>query len=585
VKPGWLTSLLTAIVATTAFLALQNVVRDVWQVRTLPERVMEWLLLFVPLDLFERGLQQFGSDAKGIALVGTLVGMSTLLVLIGTLSMRAGWSSGGLLLLVALLWLLTMGVVMPLTGAGFFATRLLVSPVLTSAVYALLFLAYAMVLIGGRVLALRQPIERGEIRGERRALLAGLVGTAASLGIARFAGQNGGAVSSNLPLAVAPTRRPATPARSVPDVVRTPTTVAPMATADAGPTTIAPLATATADPTPAPEPLPEPPPPRSIDRTRDGALTAAGRTPGTLAPRITANDAFYIVTKNAVADPVVDPATWRLIVDGEVGRPMQLDYRTLRALPAVEVIKTLECISNFTAQCHLAAFGCDLISTAEWRGARLADLLELAGGLKPSAIGLACVSIDEFSSGLLVDVARDPETIVAYGMNGQTLPREHGYPARLLVPGRYGMKDPKWLAGIRAVPEEHLGWYEQRNWNKDGIVKTMARIDVPNDGIEVQPGDQQVAGIAYAGDRGIARVEFSTDGGGTWEPTTLLEPPAGKDTMVRWQGTFSVAPSERVSLTVRATDGTGDIQTDQFTLPQPDGATGRHSIHVVGASA
>ena len=130
--------------------------------------------------------------------------------------------------------------------------------------------------------------------------------------------------------------------------------------------------------------VPEPPgPDRPLERGADGVLTAGGRPPGALSPAITPTDAHYVVTKNAIADPILDAATWRLIIDGEVSRPVQVDFATLRRLPAVEQTKTLECISNLTAMCELAAFGCDLISTAVWRGARLADVLALAGGLRP----------------------------------------------------------------------------------------------------------------------------------------------------------------------------------------------------------
>jgi DMSO/TMAO reductase YedYZ molybdopterin-dependent catalytic subunit len=336
-------------------------------------------------------------------------------------------------------------------------------------------------------------------------------------------------------------------------------------------------------PTPTLEPLPNPPPPRRLARDNNGSLTAAGRPKGELAPPITANDDFYIVTKNAVQDPIVDAASWRLIIEGEVNRPVQLDYRTLRAMPSVEVTKTLECISNFTAGCSLTTFGCDLISTARWKGVRLSDLLGLAGGLKPGTVGLAFVSSDEFSAGLPTDVANDPEALIVYEMNGQPLPREHGFPARLLVPGRYGMKNPKWLAVIRATNQEFAGWYEQRGWSKDGFVKTMSRIDVPADGATLPPGEQRLAGVAYAGDRGISKVEFSSDDGASWLPTHLIEPMPGKDTMVRWEATFEVPPIGTVSLTVRATDGTGEIQTDDFQLPQPDGASGQDQISVSAA--
>src|SRR5207237_4015354 len=185
---------------------------------------------------------------------------------------------------------------------------------------------------------------------------------------------------------------------------------------------------------------------------------------------------------------------------------------------------------------------------------------------------------DEFSAGLPIDVVNYPDTLIVYEMNDQPLPREHGFPARLLVPGRYGMKNPKWLAGIRAMTQEYAGWYEQRNWNKDGIVKTMARIDVPADGAMLSPGDQRLAGIAYAGDRGISKVEFSVDDGGTWQRASILETMPGKDAMVRWEGTFEVPSSGSVTITMRATDGLGDPQTDDFQLPQPDGASGRDQI-------
>jgi DMSO/TMAO reductase YedYZ molybdopterin-dependent catalytic subunit len=323
-----------------------------------------------------------------------------------------------------------------------------------------------------------------------------------------------------------------------------------------------------------------PPLPRTLSRDKDGSLTAAARKPGELAALITPNDAFYVVTKNAAGDPLIKPDGWRLIVDGEVNNPVQLDYRTLRQLPAVELVKTLECISNFTAMCELTSFGCELISTATWRGARLVDVLELAGGLKRSAVGLAVLSTDEFSSAIPLEAARDPDTILAYEMNGEVLPHEHGYPARLLAPGRYGMKNAKWVMAIRPMSREFADWYGQRNWNREGIVKTMSRIDLPAPGAELASGQQRIAGVAYAGTRGIKLVEFSADGGGSWQPAELVEEQAGRDAWVRWQGTFEAAAGASVRLVARATDGTGAVQTETFSLPQPDGGSGRHSIEV-----
>ena len=143
------------------------------------------------------------------------------------------------------------------------------------------------------------------------------------------------------------------------------------------------------------------------------------------------------------------------------------------------------------------------------------------------------------------------------------------------------MKNPKWLAGIRAMTQEYQGWYEQRNWNKDGIIKTMARIDVPVDGARLTAGEQRVAGIAYAGDRGVKTVELSTDGA-SWRAASILEAMAGKDAMVRWESTVMLPPGS-LTITVRATDGNGDVQTEEFQLPQPDGASGRDSITISAA--
>jgi DMSO/TMAO reductase YedYZ molybdopterin-dependent catalytic subunit len=578
-RPGWLPVLVVACLASAAALLLQNVLRDTWQIRTLPERVMEWFLLFVPLDLFERGVQTFGGDAKVLTLQVTVAGMGAVLVALGVVGLRSGWSSWRLLGLGVGLWLFAMVVVMPVTGAGFFATSLLISPLLTSVGYLTVFLSFACVLIFGRLLVSRNVEHHPALNSERRALLAGLVGTIVAGGVARLIGQGGGQVGSALPLAAAPTpaQAPTPPAPAgTPGSGANGTPVA----AQTGPT---PVAGPGAAATPTLVPLPNPPPPKHLTRDSDGSLTAAGRPKGELAPPITSNDDFYIVTKNANGDPIVDAETWRLVIDGEVNRPVQVDYRTMSAMPSVEVTKTLECISNFTAGCSLTSFGCDLISTARWKGVRLSDLIDLAGGLKPTAVGLAFLATDEFTAGLTTDIVADPETLVVYEMNGVPLPREHGFPARLLVPGRYGMKNPKWLAGIRAMTQEYQGWYEQRGWNKVGIIKTMSRIDVPIDGSMLTAGDQRVAGVSYAGDRGVSRVDFSLDDGGTWLPTQFLEPMPDTDTMVRWEATFTLPEHSTVTITIRATDGTGEMQTDDFQLPQPDGASGRDQVTVTAA--
>jgi DMSO/TMAO reductase YedYZ molybdopterin-dependent catalytic subunit len=317
-----------------------------------------------------------------------------------------------------------------------------------------------------------------------------------------------------------------------------------------------------------------------MKRDKDGAVLPAGRRQGELTDLITSNDDFYVVTKNAAGDPVLQAASWRLRVDGEVEHPIELDYASLRRLPPVELVRTVECISNLAAKCELAPFGCDLISTARWTGVRLASLLQLAGGVKPDTTSIAVLAADEYTSGVPLEVAMDPDALLVYEMNGQLLPREHGYPARLLVPNRYGMKNAKWVVGLRAVRREFVDWYGQRNWSKDGIVKTMTRIDLPPRGTDLPPGEYNIAGVAYAGARGVDHVEFSSDGGATWQTASFVESPVAREAWVRWIARFSLEPDAHLTLIARATDGTGATQPQPFSLPEPDGSGGWPSLEV-----
>jgi DMSO/TMAO reductase YedYZ molybdopterin-dependent catalytic subunit len=309
-------------------------------------------------------------------------------------------------------------------------------------------------------------------------------------------------------------------------------------------------------------------------------VVTPGRPPGELAEPITATDAFYIVTKNAGGDPALRAADWRLRIDGDVERPVEVDYATLRALPSVELTKTLECISNFVDKCELAPFGCELISTARWKGVPLGNVFDLAGGLKPGVASLTTIGADEFTTALPVEVALDPDTLLVYEMNGQVLPTEHGYPARMLVPGRYGMKSAKWVVALRPLRREVVDWYGRRQWTREGVVQTMTRIDTPGRSAALAPGEHRIAGIAYAGDRGVAGVEFSADGGATWRAAELLEPALGRDTWVRWHGRFTLDPGAELTLVSRAIDGTGALQIQEFSLPQPNGSTGWHHATV-----
>ena len=517
-----------AAAAITAALTMA-LLRATLQVRTVPERLLEWALLLVPPGLFEATLQRFGFDTKRYALSATVAATLAVLTVLGAFALGRRWSGAGLLALGIGLWLLVMLVVMPLTSAGWFASALLEGSANAVVGYLAVCLAYAVCLQVARVALDRQhaPSDRPYSSQTRRAALVGLASTCAAL------------VGTYLIQFVTVRRRLAEvrvldPQEPVPSggIDQQPPHPEGGSTPNAPAPATAPPAAAAAQP-PRETPLPEPRPIRPMKRDKDGAILPAGRREGQLTELITSNDDFYVVTKNAAGDPIIDARTWSLRIDGEVMHPIELDYTSLRRLPAVELTRTLECISNFAAKCEMAPFGCDLISTARWRGVRVSSILELAGGIKPETSFLAVVGADEYTSAVPLEAALDPNTLLVFEMNGEVLPREHGYPARLLVPGRYGMKNAKWVIGLRPVAREFVDWYGQRNWSKDGFVRTMSRIDLPQRGSDLAPGEYNIAGIAYAGDRGISRVEFSTDGGQSWQAADFLEPQVDRDTWVR----------------------------------------------------
>jgi DMSO/TMAO reductase YedYZ molybdopterin-dependent catalytic subunit len=589
--PRWICLAGGVAAATVAGLAML-VLRSTLQVRSVPERVLEWLLLFVPLDLFESALQRFGFSAKRYALFLAVAIMLGLLTWLGYVALKRRWS---LVVLIALglgLWLFTMLVIMPLTSAGFFALALLEGKLTNVLSYLAIGLLYStlLCLVHAYVLAPEQVATRPvQVPGltpstalsPRRWALSVMGGSVAVLA-ATYLQDLLVPKRSGLPTIVVADPQEPVPSGGLEEPNPHPNAVAaaeptPAPVAQPGPAA-KPAVVASA--TPSGTTLPEPGLARSLKRDQDGAVLPSGRRPGELAEPITSNESFYVVTKNAGGDPVVHPNDWRLVVDGEVQRPFELDYAALRKLPSVEVTKTLECISNLVAECQLAPFGCDLISTARWRGVRLLDILNLVGGIKPGAEFVATISADEYTTALPLQAVMSPEALLVFEMNGQVLPREHGYPARVLLPGRYGMKSAKWVVALRPMRREFVDWYGQRNWSREALVKTMTRIDVPNRDARLAPGPQRIAGVAYAGARGVMMVEFSADGGDSWEIADPVEQLPGSDVWMRWEGTFNLLPGTEATLIARATDGTGQVQPEPFSLAQPDGASGWNTITV-----
>jgi hypothetical protein len=223
--------------------------------------------------------------------------------------------------------------------------------------------------------------------------------------------------------------------------------------------------------------------------------------------------------------------------------------------------------------------GGNLVGNALWRGARLRDLLDRAG-VHDGATQIVGRSAD-WTAGFptsWLDVP-DREALVAVAMNGEPLPPEHGFPARLIVPGLYGyVSATKWLTNIQLTTWEGFnGYWVPLGWAKEAPILTQSRIDVPCSGASLSAGLQPIAGVAWAPDRGVKGVEVQVDDG-AWMPAEISTP-ISDATWVQWLFRWE-ATSGSHTIRVRATDGTGDVQTDRVTEPPPDGARGHHTIRV-----
>lgn len=287
-------------------------------------------------------------------------------------------------------------------------------------------------------------------------------------------------------------------------------------------------------------------------------------------PAITPVENFYIVSKN-FADPAIDGQSWRLRVAGMVDKPMTLSLVDLRALPATTEYVTLECISNNV--------GGNLMSTGSFTGVRLSDLVGMASR-QPQASWVAFTARDGYTESLSLDmVEASPEILVAYELDGAPLPTRHGFPARVLIPGHYGMKGPKWLDRIELGTQEARGYWEQQGWDHNALVKTTSRIDAPRDGDILKLGSIDIAGVAFAGKRSISKVEYTFDGGATWN-VCQLDKPLSNLTWVLWHATWTPGGEGAYRLMVRAADGEGVTQSSGSAPSYPSGASGYHTIQV-----
>jgi len=221
------------------------------------------------------------------------------------------------------------------------------------------------------------------------------------------------------------------------------------------------------------------------------------------------------------------------------------------------------CISN--------QVGGDLTSTGRWRGVPLRTLVEQAAP-DEEVVDVVTKSADGYTEALPWTYVRNhPEVLVAYGMNGRTLSTAHGAPARLLVPGRYGMRSTKWLTEVELSTADHVAYWEERGWDEEAVINTLSYLRAVQ-----RRGDRvAVGGVAYGGLRGVDQVEVSVDEGDTWLEADLEELP-GEFAWHRWRAVTERSPGE-LSIQTRATDGTGEVQTKVPSQPHPAGSTGWHS--------
>ena len=297
----------------------------------------------------------------------------------------------------------------------------------------------------------------------------------------------------------------------------------------------------------------------------DGMITLTHN--GVTSP-ITPNSEHYVVTQNPV-DPTPDLSVWRLEVTGLVGTPGTYTYEELRNLPSTSRAITLECISNGP--------GGRLMSTAIWQGVALRTLLEKHGGAQAGARYAAFYSVDGYTVSLPLDEVLAVDPLLAWRMNGAELPLRHGYPLRVLIPGRYGEENPKWLTRVELTDHFVSGLYADQGWY-NGPVHTITRIDRPHGRIPFTH-TIEIGGIAFAGNRGIQKVEVSVDNGTTWNQAKL-DPPLSQDSWVLWTWQWMPSFTGKYTIVARATDGTGQLQTSQKQGTVPHAATGYHSVVV-----
>jgi DMSO/TMAO reductase YedYZ molybdopterin-dependent catalytic subunit len=303
-----------------------------------------------------------------------------------------------------------------------------------------------------------------------------------------------------------------------------------------------------------------------VTRREAPAATSLG-VPG-IAPWQTPNEDFYVID-TTLAKPTIEPEEWSLRIHGLVERERTLTFSDLVARQITESWITLNCVSN--------EVGGGLIGNARWSGVRMADILADLGVSDEADCVLQTSHDGWFCATPLETLTDDRDAMLAVAMNGRPLPIEHGFPVRTIVPGLYGyVSATKWVVDMEVTTfDRAVGYWTTKGWSADGPVKIASRIDVPRDGDDVEAGEVTFGGVAWHQHTGIEAVEVQVDGGAWTQAELGLVPSV--DTWVQWAVTLDVPPGDH-EVRVRAIGRDGEVQTSVVRSPDPDGATGLHTV-------
>jgi DMSO/TMAO reductase YedYZ molybdopterin-dependent catalytic subunit len=295
---------------------------------------------------------------------------------------------------------------------------------------------------------------------------------------------------------------------------------------------------------------------------------------GFRAKEITPNQEFYITTYSTEV-PEIDPDKHRLRVEGLVNKPSIFTVKDLEAIKDKKEFVTLQCIGN--------PVGGDSIGNALWEGVTLKKILDLA---RPGSgiVKAALFGEDGYSDSIPYDLARSDDVFLAWSMNGEPLPKEHGHPLRLIVPGIYGMKNVKWISKVELVNYNFKGYWEKKGWSDEAIMPVKSQILMPMSGKSVPLGKYMVGGVAFGGRYGISKVQVSVDDGKNWSDAQM-KPPLSKWAWSLWEYDWTPQRKGDYRIAVRGFDRSGKVQESTSLFGRvagsfPSGAKGIHHVDV-----